>query len=108
MSAFASWLMGFATTFLSWLYNHIIDLLQGAIDGFATFCIAVVGLFPEGTPVPVSTTAVPDQSMWVQFIHALNWVFPVSYFLECVAFVGAAMIAYFVIAPLARWVKLLN
>jgi hypothetical protein len=104
---FANWLMGFAKTFLAWGYNNIISILQGAIDGFAAFCILVVGLFPAGSSVP-SPGAVPSDSTWTIVVQCLNWFFPVSYFITVVTFVCTSLVAYFVIAPLARWVKLLT
>jgi len=108
MSAFAAWLMGFARSFLHWLYNNTIDLIQGAIDGFAAFCLIVIQLFPAAETLPSNPYTVPASSTWDTFICALNWLFPVSYLVTLMIFSTAALVAYFVIAPLARWVKLLT
>lgn len=108
MAAFATWLMGFAKAFLTWMYNHAIDLIQGAIDGFAAFCLAVVGLFPAGPSLPVFGGGQPVGPIWDTVLTALNWLFPIQFFVQCVSFSSAAILAYVLIAPLARWVKLLS
>lgn len=108
MSAFATWLMGFAKSFLTWMYNHAIDLIQGGIDGFASFCLAVVSMFPVGPPLPSSGTVQPLGPAWDMLLAALNWLFPIQFFVQCMGFASAAILAYVLIAPLARWAKLLT
>lgn len=108
MAAFATWLMGFARNWLTWLYNHAIDLLQGAIDGFFTFCLGIVQLFPAGPSLPSSGIASPSGPLWDAFLVALNWVLPVGFLVQCMGFTAAAILAYLLIAPLARWAKLLT
>lgn len=108
MAAFAAWLLGFSKSFLTWLYNHAIDLIQGAIDGFASFCLVVVGMFPSGPSLPSSGIASPIGPAWDMLLSALNWLFPLQFFVQCMGFASAAILAYVVIAPLARWAKLLT
>ena len=105
MAGFATWLMGFAKTFLVWLYNHIIDLLQGALDGFCDFMLMVISLFPTGDSLPVLPAA-PSGTIWDALLTTMNWLFPVAFIVQSASLVVAAILAYIVIAPLARWLKL--
>lgn len=105
---FATWLIGFSKSFLAWLYNHVIDLLQGLIDGVAAFALVVIGLFPAGPSMPSGSPELPINSAMTAVVTAVNWLFPVAYCLQCITFITAGMVAYFLIAPLARWVKLLT
>lgn len=107
LTAFAQWFTSFCEVFLSWLYNHIIDLLQGMSDGLVDFIISVVSLFPAGATVPVLGSSPVGESA-TKFFQTLNWLFPVSFFVTCVSFVVTGMLAYVVIMPIARWAKLLN
>ncbi len=107
MSTFANWLIGFVKSALIWLYNMGIDFLQALSDGLVTFILVVVGLFPEGSPLPALSSA-PASEITTVMLQTLNWLFPVSYLLTCVAWLSAGMLAYICIAPLARWLKLLT
>lgn len=105
MSSFVKWLIDFGHNFLTWLHNVFISLFQSMFDGFIDFVISVVSLFPPSSDVPAGPV-VPVGHTLDLFLTALNWLFPVSYILTVSAFVVSGMLAYFVIAPLARWVKL--
>ena len=107
MSAFAAWLAGFAKTFLSWLYNSGIDLIQGGIDGFFDFIVSVISLFPTGNAMP-SLPSVPTNGVWLIFVQVLNWFLPMAFIVSAVGFVVAGMLAYIVIMPLAKWLKLVG
>lgn len=107
IAVLTSWLQDFFIRLLEFLYNIFIDFVQVVIDGFCTAALLVVGLFPEGTPVPTSGTA-PVSETASQVFTCIAWVFPVSYLLSLVVFCVVAVTAYFVIAPLARWFKLLT
>lgn len=102
-----TWLQSFFIRLLEHLYNICVDIGQAVIDGLCTAAIYIVGLFPEGSPVPVSDS-VPVSDTASQVIVCISWVFPVSYLFSLVVFCVAAVTAYFVIAPLARWFKLLS
>lgn len=107
MSVFAQWLIGFSKSFIIWLANTFIDFFQAVIDGFCGFAVSILSLFPAGSSVPTYGAA-PSSSAWGEFINALNWFFPMQFFVSCIVFAVAGMVAYLVIAPLARWVKLLT
>ena len=107
MANFVSWLLNFGRNFLTWLYNTGIDLLQALNDSLVTFIMSIVTLFPSGTPVPDGPIKPVGDTVSV-FINCLNWLFPVQYLMTVSAFVVGGMLAYIIIAPLARWAKLLN
>ncbi|MGB4600245.1 MAG: hypothetical protein WBI04_09795 [Trichlorobacter sp.] len=107
MSAFAQWLIGFADTFLAWLYNSAVSLLQIFSDTLVDFIISVVSLFPVGSSMP-QLPAAPTGGTFVVFLQTLNWLFPVFFMVQLITWVASGMLLYLVIAPLARWFKLLT
>lgn len=107
MSAFASWLMGFARVFLTWVYNYGIDLINAAIKGLCTFVVSLASLFPSANSSLTVGTLSGDATSSI-FITSLNWLFPIAYLVTVVGVVVAAMVAYFAIAPLLRWFKVLT
>lgn len=108
MSAFAQWLSGMLNTVVEWFYNALIDLLQSFSDVLIDFILVVVSLFPQVNLMTAGQPSSPSGEAMSIFLQTLNWIFPVSYLLDLVAFGSAAMLAYFFIAPLARWFKLLT
>lgn len=107
MGALASWLMGFVRVALTWLYNNMIDFVQGGIDGFVEFILLVVTLFPAGPDLPLYS-ADYDSGLLALCLSVINWLLPIGFLVQSVTFVGSAMLAYILIAPLARWAKLLT
>lgn len=107
MGAFAAWLMGFAKSFIIWLLNGGVDLINASISGFVSFVLGIIGMFPSGSNMP-SLPTIPSGSSWVAFINAINWFFPLDFLVQILTFSSTAMLAYLAIAPLARWIKLLT
>lgn len=108
LSSLTAWLLTFGKTFLSWVYNVGIDFLNALISAVCTAAVSVISLFPAGNPVPVPLASPAASPTLAAFINALNWFFPIGYFVTVVTFVTAAMASYFIIAPVARWFKLLT
>jgi len=103
MAAFSQWLIGFVRAAFTWLYNHGIDFVQGAIDGFCTFILSIISLFPSvSVPTPVAS---PTSSTFTVFISALNWLFPISFFIQIVTFTTSAMLLYAAWMIIGRWLK---
>ena len=107
MGAFASWLADFAKSFLTWLYNHGIDFAQSAIDTFVAFVLSCVGLFPAA-PSPISNGAIPVGPVFQMVITTINWLFPVAFLIVVIGSTVSAMLVYFGIAPVLRWLKVLT
>ena len=108
LNGLTTWLLTFGKTFLSWLYNNGIDFINAVISAICTAALAVINMFPAGSPVPSPLVSPAASPTLAAFINALNWFFPIGYFVSLLTFVAAAMIAYFTIAPVARWFKLLT
>lgn len=106
MSTFAQWIIGYAKTFLALLYNKIIELLQFFSDSVADFLVSIVALFPVGEAVPSYSGSAG--TLFDIFCNALNWLFPLAFMKDCVVWLSAGMMLYLVVAPLARWAKLLK
>lgn len=107
LSAFVTWFTSYCKSFLVVVYNACIDLLQGAFDGLMTFIVTIISAFPVATPIPTNM-GTPISSTFTVFITCLNWIFPIQFLVTLVGVVASSMIAYLVIAPLARWAKLLT
>lgn len=113
MSAFAAWLAGFAKSFLRWLYNDLISLLQSLLDGFVEVATNLASLFPEGTiitacldcPMPSSSDVATVAGV---FFKTLNWLFPIECLVTMVSFTVAGMLSYFALAPVLRWFKIIT
>ncbi len=101
-------LQNWTTAILAYLFNIIVDFVQVLFDYIVQFALWVVGLFPSGAAIPVYSDATPTGSTFSAFVNVLNWFFPIGYFVSLLTVFAAACVAYFVIAPLARWVKLLT
>ena len=111
MGEFASWLMGFVSGALTWLYNYLIFLLQHLSDAVVDLIMLIVSMFPQACIVPmpsVPSLASSSASVAVFFLQALNWLFPLSYLITVVQWLTCGMLLFIVVAPLARWAKLLN
>lgn len=108
MSAFAQWLIGFVKSVIIWLYNNLVDFAQVAIDLFVDFILSVITIFPQGSDVPSMHDVLPSGPVWDFFLNSLNWLFPIGYLLDLSGFVLGAVLIYFTMAPLARWLKLLT
>lgn len=118
MGGFAQWLAGFVYSLFTRVYNLAIDLMQHVIDALPNFVLYLIhgdgGIFPDpsragwgGLTVPTPETFVVSDTYSV-FISALNWIFPIGYMIQLSTFVAACVLAYIVVAPLARWFRLLN
>lgn len=105
-SSFAQWLTGYVTVFIVYLYNNAINVLQYLSDSVADFLVSIASLFPSGSAVP---SYIPTSgSLFDIFCDALNWLFPIDFFVTGVTWLSAGMVLYLVVAPLARWAKLLK
>lgn len=101
MAAFAQWLSGFVHTALIWLYNQLIDLLQYLSDGLADFLVSIIGLFPQGSAMPVAPSR-PSGDLAEVLIVGMNWLLPMEYFSSLLTWTIAAMLAYLLVAPFAK------
>lgn len=85
----------------------LVGLLQLILDLFVDFALYVVSLFPSdpGLSSPGESPFGPVMDVVFQTI---SWLFPVPYLFTLVGTIVSSVVLYFVIAPLARWAKLLT
>lgn len=107
IASLCNFLLSYGRNFLTWFYNMVVDLAQVVFNSFIDFCITVVALFPVGQPLTGAPTT-PVGAIFDAALTAMNWLLPMQYLVAVFAFMVAGMLLYWVIAPLARWVKLLT
>lgn len=85
----------------------LVTLLQGIVNLFVDFALYVVSLFPAD-PGLASPGESPTGAVMDIVFQTISWLVPVPYLFTLVGTIVASVLLYFVIAPLARWVKLLT
>jgi len=103
LSSFATWLYNALVTLCVHLYNYFVDAVNAMIAGLSAFAAYLSGILPTYT-VPSPGSLVDN----IGFLNALNWVLPISFFVDCLAMLVAAYAAYHVFGPVLRWVKVLR
>jgi len=107
LAKFGAWLSGLLSVLVVKIHIVVVTILQLLIDSLINVAQWILTLFPAGSSMP-SLPSTPVGSFFDLTIGCLNWVFPVSFLVEVVTWGVAAMLLYLVIAPLARWAKLLT
>lgn len=107
LSALCSWLLGWGKVLGATIINFLIDCINTAIVALVAIITAVANLLPSGSSMP-SLPALPESGTWSTMIQTLNWLFPVGFIINCFGFITTALLAYVMIAPLARWAKILR
>jgi hypothetical protein len=100
---FVNWLWDALLSLLITLVNHIVDLINATISYLPQVAATAANLLPSYT-VP-SPGQIVDQS---GFLSALNWVLPISFFVNVLAMMVAAYAAYHLFGPVLRWLKILR
>lgn len=100
--AIGGWFHGFL--------NLCIDLINTSLRGLVDFIISVCStLFPAaGCCGSLSVPIPPAGPVYDSLVHTLNWLFPMGTFIDLVGCIMTLMTAFFAVAPVARWLKLLN
>jgi hypothetical protein len=108
MAGLVTFLIGWASSLAVTCVNVLIDCANASIVLIVALITAVLALWPVGSPLPSLPSSPTAGGIWVIFIQSLNWLFPLTFILGVFSFVTTSIIAYALIAPLARWVKLLK
>lgn len=110
MSEFASWLSDFFAGWGHTLLNLLIDLINVTLRGCVDFIITICStLFPAASCCGSLSVPIPPAGpVYDAAVHMLNWLFPMGTFIDLVGCIMTLMTAFFAIAPIARWLKLLN
>lgn len=85
------------------LANYAIDAFNSVVSGVAALAISASALLPSYT-VPSPGQLVDNSG----FLNALNWVLPISFFLDVLSMMVVAYATYHLVGPVLRWVKILR
>lgn len=106
---FAEWLGKYLDYCLEMWKIQMMNLIQFVSDQLLSFAQWILSLWPDGGQTSFPTLpSTPIGEVFVKFIGVLNWLFPISFIVQLGLWLASAMLAYLIIAPLARWAKLLN
>jgi hypothetical protein len=100
--------------FFSSFTNWFIDLLNVIITAIGPAAIRVIGLFPPNPCLSVLANCSDGAMSFVSsptttaILEMIAWVFPLAYLINLVGCIMFSVMCYFLIAPLARWFKLLT
>jgi hypothetical protein len=100
---FVNWLWDAFLALLVMLVNYFVDLINATISYLPQIAATAANSLPTYT-VP-SPGQIIDQS---GFLSALNWVLPISFFVNVLAMMVAAYAAYHLFGPILRWLKILR
>lgn len=107
VNAITTFISNFFAGLIIKLVNLFISFAQDGYNGMIDFMVSVVGLFPDGPPLP-SMLETPGGASFAMFLQGLNWLFPMSYMVSMLEWVASGYILFLFIAPLARFFKLVT
>lgn len=85
------------------LVNYGIDFFNSIISGIASLALIAADMLPSYT-VPSPGQLIDNSG----FLGILNWLLPISFFLDVLAMMVVAYATYHIVGPVLRWVKLLR
>lgn len=105
-----AWLGSFFTNWGIYFLNLFIDLFNVTLNSFVDFILTVLTtLFPAASCCgSLSVPLPPVGPVFTSTVNVLSWLFPVSAMINMVGCIMTLMTAFFALAPLARWLKLLD
>lgn len=103
IAGFASWLWKTLNTLLVSGRNVCVELLNYLIEEFAEAAHALIDTLPN------YTCPSPGQLIdSIGLLSALNWVLPISFFVDCLSMLVVAYTLHFVISPTLRVFKVMR
>jgi hypothetical protein len=103
ITGFTNWLWSVVLYILVALVNSFITVFNYFIELLASFAYAVTAILPEYT-VPALSSFIEQSS----FLSTLNWLLPISFFIDCLSMLVFGYAAFYIFGPALRWVKLLR
>lgn len=88
------------------LADLFISLINFIIDAFGSIANIAVSILPE-SPFLFLTEFQIDSSL-VKNLSFLNWVIPITSFLTITAYWLSAIVVYYLVSVILRWVKLIQ
>lgn len=101
LASFANWLWLALTSFGIILHNFIVRIFNEMIEAVAEAADYALTIFPTYT-IPTPGQLIDS----VGFLSALNWVLPISFFVDCLTMMVFGYFALNVVGPIFRWTKL--
>lgn len=97
-------------------YNVLVDILNYLINLVVPFVTDVIQLFPPNPCASliaqcsdtVSLLPSPEPSLLYKILTAIAWCIPIEYLTNLIGCVMLTVMIFFTMAPLARWLKLVN
>lgn len=96
-------------------YNLLIDLLNTLISVLGPAAVAVIGIFPAnpcGSLIAscsdIAQEIPADPALLMKILHTIAWLMPMQFLANLVGCVLLSVMAFFTIAPVARYLKLLT
>lgn len=101
---------------IDWLYNAMIDIINALILVLSTFITGLVSLFPSnpcGSLIAscsdvTAAVGTPDAGLLAIALQTIAWLLPMAFLVNLVGCAMMTVMAYFMIAPLMRWAKLIT
>lgn len=106
-------LLEFLKNCCTWLIDKVefvfITVVNALISAVAAVAGAVISVLPASAPGDTVPSALPDTLFaGNSFLGVLNWFLPVNHIVASLMFYLSAVVIYFTVAPLLRWVKILK
>lgn len=101
-ATFAAWLTTLFDKLVALLYNVIVDIFNLVILAFAQLGIAASYLLPSIDFAP------PQFPVVANFLGYLNWFIPINHIIVSLGLYSTAIVLYFTIGPILRWVKVIQ
>jgi len=88
------------------LADLVISIINLIIDSLASVANAAISILPE-SPF-LFLTELEMESNLVNYISYFNWVVPVTSFLTITIYWLSAIVIYYLVSVILRWVKLIQ
>lgn len=103
MDSFASWLISLFSWVIDAIYNVLVAVINAIVTVFCTFFDLVLNLLPT-----MSVSAPVSLDGESQFMGILNWFLPIGHIVNSITLYGTAMLLYFGVGPILRWIKVVK
>ena len=101
LSKFADWLWVAFQTLIILFHNLMITIVNKMIEAIAAAAEVAIGI------LPTYTCPTPGQLIEsVPFVNVLNWLLPISFFVDVMVMTVFGILTFNAVAPIMRWTKL--
>ena len=83
------------------IIEALIGLLNGILDALGKVASFIVLLLPDSPFLLIENIQIP-------FINQLNWILPIDFMLTVSAYWLSAILIYYVVQTVLRWVKMIE